>query len=224
MEVPHHPAGLSAEEIRGMVGDSPLMLEIGCHDGMDTQRFLDAMPGIELHCFEPDPRPAARWIRQITDKRAHLYTVAVGASTGLTTLYLSGGDFPSDCNPEHDWDHSSSIRKPTGHLIRDKQVTFGREITVAETTLDEWWFRPFGDSVSCLALPVNFIWADVQGAEGDLIRGGKKVLTQTRYLYTEYYDTPQYEGQPDLSRICALLPRQFELVGLYAGNALFKRR
>jgi FkbM family methyltransferase len=223
MEVPHHPAGLSAEEIREMVGDSPLMLEIGCNDGEDTQKFLDAMPGIKLYCFEPDPRPAARWIRRITDKRAHLYTVAVGAVTGLATFHLSGGDFPSDCNPEHDWDMSSSIHQPTGHLDRDKLVTFGRTIFVQEMTLDEWCWKVLGRFGPYPRF--DFLWADVQGAEGDLIRGGRiTLLEHVRYFYTEYYDTPQYEGQPDLSKICALLPRQFELIGLYAGNALFKHR
>ncbi|MEN9248224.1 MAG: hypothetical protein Q6L50_08560 [Gloeomargarita sp. GMQP_bins_120] len=37
--------------------------------------------------------------------------------------------------------------------------------------------------------PYDFIWADVQGAEVDLIQGGLQALANTRYFYTEYANT-----------------------------------
>jgi len=49
--VKHFGHDLSDEEIRGIAGDSPVMLEIGSHEGADTVKFLAAMPGIRLYCF-----------------------------------------------------------------------------------------------------------------------------------------------------------------------------
>jgi hypothetical protein len=54
---------------------------------------------------------------------------------------------------------------------------------------------------------IDFIWADVQGAEGDVIRGGLATFQRTRYFYTEYIDEELYEGQITLDRMIELLPR-----------------
>ena len=223
-QTPQHGHGLTAEEIRQLVGDAPIILEIGCNDGMDTERFLEAMPGAFVYCFEPDPRPAARWIRRLGNHpRAHLTTLAIGAHSGTRILHLSGGDIDSPCNPDRDWDASSSLREPTGHLDRDKQVTFGRHITVGCVGLDDW-VPTVGPLLGGPPRPI-FIWADVQGAEGELIAGGSRVLSHTAYFYTEFYDIPQYEGQPNLAEICRMLSDSFDLVGLYGSdNALFKHR
>ena len=220
MEVAHLLGGLTAEEIRGLVGDSPTMLELGANDGEDTRRFLDAMPGIRLFCFEPDPRPATRWIRDIRDHRAILFTVAVGRERGLTKFHLSGGSFESTANPTGDWDKSSSIHRPTGHLTRDPRIDFSRTIHVPVMPLDEWTWETLGRFGPWPRF--DFLWADVQGAEADLIVGGPKTLERTRYLYTEFYDVEQYEGQPDLAKIRRLLP-DWKLLAIYEGyNALFE--
>ena len=223
-QTPQHGHGLTAEEIRQLVGDAPIILEIGCNDGTDTERFLEAMPGAFVYCFEPHPQPAARWIRRLGNHpRAHLTTLAIGAHSGTRILHLSGGDIDSPCNPDRDWDASSSLREPTGHLDRDKQVTFGRHITVGCVGLDDW-VPTVGPLLGGPPRPI-FIWADVQGAEGELIAGGSRVLSHTAYFYTEFYDIPQYEGQPNLAEICRMLSDSFDFVGLYGSdNALFQHR
>jgi len=36
---------------------NPVIFEIGCADGIDTQEFIDIFgETLTLHCFEPDPR------------------------------------------------------------------------------------------------------------------------------------------------------------------------
>ena len=52
----HYPRTMSVQEIRSLVGDKPVILEIGCNDGQDTQRILIAIPGCLFFAFEPDPR------------------------------------------------------------------------------------------------------------------------------------------------------------------------
>jgi hypothetical protein len=61
----------------------------------------------------------------------------------------------------------------------------------------------------------------MQGAEGDLISGGRSTLGHTRYLYTEYSDEEWYEGQPNLARLIDMLPN-FSVLKRYPMDVLFK--
>jgi hypothetical protein len=66
-------------------------------------------------------------------------------------------------------------------------------------TLDSW---AAAEGIS----KVDFIWADVQGAEIDVIEGGQETLSRTRYLYTEYCDDELYEGQQPLEKLLEQMP------------------
>jgi len=68
---------------------------------------------------------------------------------------------------------------------------------------------------------VDFIWADVQGAEENLINGAKDTLKNTRYFYTEYSDEELYRGQINKSRILRMIPG-FSIVKDYGNNILLK--
>jgi hypothetical protein len=95
-------------------------------------------------------------------------------------------------------------------------VTFGGEVEVDAVRLDSL-HRRLGLDV------VDFVWADIQGAERELILGGRHALVRTRYLYTEYSDHELYEGQPSLNEILALLP-EFRLIELWPNNVLLGNR
>lgn len=218
---------VTAEKIRDLVGPSPLMVEIGCNDGTDTNKFLKVLPGARIYCFEPDPRAIARFEKTVNDDRASLIKAAVSDTNGSATFYGSSGQPPeAQRTPDashycflEEWDLSGSLYKPTGHLAKSPWVQFpeDRQYTVMTMTLDAW--LDLHREIS----QIDFIWADVQGAEGPLIRGGTFALSVTRYFFTEFYDTPLYEGQVSLSTIQAMLP-DFDLLGTHADDALFKNR
>ena len=67
---------------------------------------------------------------------------------------------------------------------------------------------------------VDFIWADVQGAESDLLVGAQQVLGRTRFFYTEFSDDEWYEGQINFATLSACLPG-FSLLHKFANDALF---
>jgi hypothetical protein len=77
-------------------------------------------------------------------------------------------------------------------------VSFGDPIDVEAVTLGSYAAR------SGLAA-VDFIWASIQGAERDMIRGAQRLLRTTRYLYTDFSDDGTYKGEPSLSEILGLL-------------------
>jgi len=191
---------LSIPRARLRLGTAPVIVECGANTGSDTVKFLARWPDARIYCFEPEPRAIAEWRATVTSPRATLFEVALAAVDGETTFHRSSGRRPSDSDPAAaPWNQSGSIRRPTGHLERWPWVTFEETITVATRSLDSWAVEHGIDRV-------DLIWADVQGAEEDLVRGGLATLSRTRYLYTEVADEECYEGQIDLPGLLALLP------------------
>jgi hypothetical protein len=112
------------------------------------------------------------------------------------------------------WDLSGSIRKPKDHLIIEPGVTFERTIRVRTTSLDQWADEhAIGN--------IDFIWMDVQGAERDVLGGGKRTLARTRFLYTEYSEREMYEGQYTFKELVNALPG-FEVVVRYPADVLLR--
>ncbi|WP_376741467.1 FkbM family methyltransferase [Sinorhizobium psoraleae] len=183
----------------------PVILDIGCNDGTDTRRFLRLCPKAKFYCFEPDPRAAARFKKDMNlymDK-VKLFEIALSNRNGEIDFHPSNGE-----GSAKEWDQSGSIRRPKNHLVEHDWVRFDGPISVATRTLDDW-------SSEAKLNKIDFIWMDVQGAESDVIAGGRQTLSNTRFVYTEYSDHELYEGQLSLQAILDLLP-SFELVTRYA--------
>lgn len=127
--------------------------------------------------------------------------------------------------PSHkqNWNLSGSLLKPTGHLNRDKQTSFGDPIQVEMRRLDMVFRHLAIDGTGELNDRVPFIWCDSQGSEARVILGARDILVKTCYFYTEFYDTPQYDRQPDLYGIYCMLP-DFDPIGIFGDNCLFKNR
>lgn len=208
---------LSVLEIKKLLGKSnPVILEIGANCGQTTIEFVKEFPSATIHCFEPDPRAISKFKTNITETdRLKLHQCAIGNYVGEVEFNQSSG---LEDNPEFSqgWDHSSSIKKPKEHLEIYPWVKFDRTITVPISTLDLW---AENNNIS----NVDFIWADVQGAEEDMIKGATKTLSKTKFLYTEYSNKEQYEGQINLSKICDLLS-DFKLIKRFEGDALFMNK
>jgi FkbM family methyltransferase len=198
--------------------DDPVILDIGCNDGSHTLRFLSLFKHAGVYSFEPDPRAQARFKEKVTDERVRLFEVALAAADGSADFYVSGG-YPSEewekVMPQG-WDMSGSIRKPAEHRKAYPWCTFDQKIEVKTQRLDTWCREAGVDFI-------DFIWADVQGAEVDLIEGGQTALGQTRYLYTEYSNRELYEGQVRLETILKLLP-DFAVATQYENDVLLKNK
>lgn len=194
---------------------NPTILEIGCHHGTHTLWFLDMFDSPRIFCFEPDPRAALRFKQNLGDRpEISFYEYAIGSKNGETTFYMSSGR-KNELMPE-DWDYSGSIRKPKYHLKLHPWCKFEENIIVNTKTLDTWCQETTIDKI-------DFIWMDVQGAEIDVIRGGRNVLKKTRYLYTEYSNKELYEGQISLKQLLKELV-DFEVVVRYTEDILLRNK
>ncbi|NJM37799.1 MAG: FkbM family methyltransferase [Akkermansiaceae bacterium] len=190
------PYDLSAEKIRKLLGkDHPTILEIGCHDGENTQWFIEQFKQPVIHCFEPDPRAIKKFRENFSQYTSvSLHEFALGDKAGTATFHQS-----SHSDPTGDWDASGSLMAPKNHLKEYPWVTFDSSVTVDVETLDAFCEK---NDVK----EVDFIWMDVQGAELKVISGGNKTFAKTRFIVTEYNNKELYSGQPHMKQILAALP------------------
>lgn len=212
---------MSDEDMVTLIGkDDPIILDIGCNDGSQTLWFLTLFKEARVFSFEPDPRARERYAANVQDDRALLFDLAISDTDGLKEFFVSSG-FPPDeakLTPENiaDWDLSGSLRRPKKHLERFPWCAFDKSMIVKTKRLDSW-VQEQGIGV------IDFLWADIQGAEVDLVAGGKEALKKTRYFYTEYSNTELYEGQVNLNALLKLLPN-FHVVRRYENDVLLKNR
>ena len=187
-------------------------LEIGACDGTETRKFLLALQStghfdFTFYCFEPDPRHAET-LKLIAGENRFI-PKAIGCSNGTVPFYQSYG------NGSELYYGSSSIRKPKLVTTSWPDMKFN-SLACESITLDTF-------CVEKGIKHIDFIWADVQGAEGDLIAGGQIALAHTSYLYTEYCDGELYEGELTLAGIKSQLP-EFKIIENWDGDALFRRK
>jgi FkbM family methyltransferase len=190
------------------------IVEIGSNNGDDTLHFLSIFSSAFIYCFEPDPRAANKWKRNLNgDTRALLVEKAVSQSDGTMKFYQSSG-FLFDKNSGDEWDQSGSLRKPKEHELAYPSVKFENTINVHTTTFDSFFFSS--------SLPsVDLLWMDVQGCELDVLLSAQNALKHVRYLYTEYSNSELYEGQASLKQICRALSG-WTMVERYSENVLFR--
>ena len=210
---------LSPYSIRSLIGtaisDAPMILDIGANDGAHSRIFAEIFQHrAEIHSFEPDPRAIKRFKESANSTAINLHEIVLGNHNGPVHFHQSSG-WPDDSDTalSEGWDYSGSIRRPKNVA---PWLKFDQVIEVECITLDNW-------SGNQTNRPIDFIWMDVQGAEGDVILGGTQTLERTRFLYMEYSNREEYEGQLRLDDILKLLPN-WEILILFPGDVLLANK
>lgn len=218
--------------------EDPLVLEIGAHTGEDTKKFLEEFKDIKIYCFEPDPRCIKKFKRYIKDNRCILVEAAVYSNDGKTILNMSSG-WPTDAIPyfirflrlekyylslmKKEWDYSSSIKIAMSNPKDYPWLIFDKKIEVTTLKLDSWIKKNNIESI-------DFIWADMQGAEKDMIEGANSALKSSKYFYTEYGESSSYVGALTRDETIELLQKHnYEVIQEYSsekrmGELLFRNK
>lgn len=169
-------------ELVGRYGiDARTVLYIGANEGQDLWVLRAAYPRATVHCFEPQPqvlaslRAAAAALPDV-----HVYDVALGATSGVTTMVRS-----------RTHSESSSLRRPNNAMAaRFPHVSDWVDEMVPVTTLDEWaTAHPLADDV--------VVKMDVQGFEDAVLAGGRDVFARAKLVIAELAVVPTYEGAPE---------------------------
>jgi FkbM family methyltransferase len=200
-------------EIKNLINkENPIIFEIGCADGGDTLEFINTFNNLEIYCFEPEPKNIKLVKERINYPKHHLFEGVISDVNGQLTFNRSRTDNPDDLS------YSGSIKKPKEHLNEWSFIKFDEQITVESITLDK-----FCEDKNIEL--IDFIWADVQGAEENLILGGLNTLNaKVRYLYTEYSNKEYYEGQLKLENLLNLMGDNWELVKDFGSDVLLKNK
>jgi len=208
---------IGKQTLRSLLGDQPLIIEVGAHIGLDTEEFALAFPRGTVIAFEPHPRLHS----QLTDRtrfypNVTCFGVALSDGPSVRRFHQSSGSS----------DASGSILTPTRHLSRHPSVTFlaQDQTVVVTTTLDAYVEAAGIDKISLL-------WIDVQGAELLVLKGSLKSLAHIDWIYVEVAPTPLYEGGATYSDVQRHLERfGFKVFKEYLpaewcgeGNVLFHR-
>ena len=201
------------EEIKNLINkDNPLIFEIGCADGKDTLDFINTFKKLKIYCFEPEPKNIELVKQTVHYDNHFLFEGVISNINGRVVFNRSRTDNPTDLS------YSGSIKKPKEHLNEWPQIKFDEHITVKSIKLDTFCEN---NNIEL----IDFIWADVQGAEEDMIISGLNTFkNKVRYLYTEYSNKEYYIGQLNLDGILNLLGEDWELVSVFEYDILLKNK
>lgn len=206
--------------------DNPFIIEFGACDGYHSNLMIDILnstrPNFTYHIFEPVTELAAQINARIgrfinNNPNIRIFNEAIGNETGDITFYESSGTRFENGVIADSYYGSSSVRKPKLVLQAWKDMRF-TEKNCKSTKFDDYVVR---EGISNRI--IDFIWADIQGAEVDLILGGQEAFKNVRYFYTEYCESELYEGEINLNKILELMPN-FEVVEDYNGDVLLKNK
>ena len=159
------------------------LFDVGARGGAHP-RWDRFAPCIELIGFEPDPAECKR-----------LNAGAQGLAYPARFLpHALWRDVRSDL-PFHvcKWEVASSVYPPNADFLRDfpdaaELLEVVNRRTVAATTLDE--------VVAELGTPPDYLKLDAEGAELDILLGGKRAVEETIAIEVEVEFNPIFAGQP----------------------------
>jgi FkbM family methyltransferase len=183
------------------------IVELGAHVGEDTA-WMAEIPGCTVHAVEADPRnvPPAELL-----SRGNVHWTAVAVSDREGEADFWGSERAND--RPYPYTESSSLRRPKEHLAIWPDVTFaGKPMRVRANALD-------GLARATGIGSVDLLWADVQGAEDLMIRGGRETLARTSWLVVETSDREVYEGQATRAELLKLLGGDWHVVTSERENA-----
>lgn len=200
-------------QIKNLINkENPTIFEIGAADGQDSVDFINSFGEINLYSFEPDPSNIKLIKEKISYEKFNLFEGVISNLDDEITFNRSRTDNPDDLR------YSGSIKLPKEHLNEWNWIYFDEQIKVKSIKLDTFCEQ---NNINI----IDFIWADVQGAEDLMIIGGIETFkNKVRFLYTEYANKEYYENQPNLNKILSLLGNDWELVHDFGSDILLKNK
>jgi 2-O-methyltransferase len=200
-------------DVAAMLPASPVILDVGAHHLEEARLLLPYLRDAEWHAFEADPELCRVCVEYVVPalagkyRRLEVVPAAISDHVGEVDLHLS------EKRSGEPWTASSSICAPKNVLSAYEWLHFPRRIRVATSTLDAYCE---GNGI----VRADLLKMDVQGAEVQVIRGGRKILARTKYLVTEVVEGEEYEGQLGFEELVAELPGRWSLVERTLNDAL----
>ncbi|HZT75789.1 MAG TPA: FkbM family methyltransferase [Vicinamibacterales bacterium] len=192
----------------------PVVFELGARRGEDTVRLVRYLRApYQYFAWEPDPRSLPT-LRAAASALAGVTIVeaAAGAEDGTAQFHLSsradGGTFTD----------ASSLLRPTPLMQQVVPwIAFDERVTVHVKTIDRFCADQGIDRI-------DFIWADVQGAERLVVAGARRMLPRIALLFLEHSADILYEGQWTFDEMMSTLGPRWSIVKRFANDVLLCNR
>ena len=203
----HHYLHTSADAVKQIV-------IVGAHEGHEIPRMRYSYPRARFLCFEPSPRWYDELARNFRDvDYVETRALALSEKPGMATFY----ELPLAGN--------GSLLEPDMERWAEFNRVAAQESTsfpVTVSTLDE---------ETRVLEQIDLLWMDVQGAEGNVLKGASETLLRTQSIFLEVaLCNPVYQGTMLFREVDEILNGfGFSCVLLgtdgsnYSGNALWVR-
>ncbi len=191
------------------LSNNPCVVELGARVGEDEEWIRECfIVPVHYVMVEPDIRNCQVILDKPTGPTRRLIIGAVSEKRGNAVFHGSVVDKNTR--------GSGSIRKPTAHIDIFPAVEFPEWLcTVVPTySLDDIFDKEWLSKI-------DLLYVDIQGAERDMINGGRKALSHTRYLFIETEDRELYEGMATKKELLPMLSG-WELVKDFGYNCLLR--
>lgn len=202
--------------IKKITTEPLVILDVGANNGCHTIYFAEHLESSFVYSFEPDKRPLEKFRKRLKNQpleissRINIIESCVGNFNGEIDFFASNGTGDWD-----NWDSSGSIKIPSNHKNLRPEITFERT-THQITTLNTWTKQ---NSIAS----VDLIWADIQGAELDMILGASDILDTVKFINIECHNPPLYEDDADINDIKSEL-KDFEVIFKTGNDWFFARK
>ena len=206
--------------LKKLVGKTaPVVVDVGANVGQTAHKIKTIWPNSVLHCIEPmeeQYRTLERKTRHYTDVKT--YNTALGSYDGPRTFYINEHQNMLSGFYELNPDSEDSIALNQPEAAHDNFLN--TQTTIVDCiTLDNWAIL---NEVS----HIDLLKMDAQGAEPDILRGGREILKNTRVIVTELMFYDLYKKKNSFYEIeSTLIPLGFELfdIGYVSKNPMTGR-
>lgn len=191
-----------------VTSETPVIFDIGAHHGESIQFLKKLFEKSFIYSFEPDP-DSFKTLSSKAVRGVNYYNLALSDADGRSTFYRNKVS------------HTNSLLKVnlkskdsigiTAAKVNDDKLymsEFNIEFQVNTTRLDSFAKLNFINNVDLLKI-------DVQGAESNVLKGGKEILKKTTVVILEINFFDYYEEQTSFLDIESLLsPLGFKLYSI----------
>ena len=166
-----------------------VVLEIGAHEATFSRWAADSLPGARVEAFEANPHVYEKYAAELSECRLDYHNLAVGEMTGEVQLNL----------PTAIAGRERSLTSRMASLAPHTESVDNIHVSVPSVRL--------GDHVSLAPGTSGVAWIDVEGAEGEVLKGCGSLLDRLHAIFIEVEKRTTWEGQwldTDVNRfLCA---------------------
>jgi len=166
---------LSFDNFKKILPENPIIVEAGAFRGAETLVLSSVWPEGMIFSFEPLSSSYNSLVDNIVAKRnVFTFPLALSNKTGENIFY------------EIVSDKSLSSLFPLNGISDIQKI---RRVSVSVTTLDSWCWHNSMERI-------DLLWLDMDGAELNALKGARKILKTTSFIYTEVHLKSFWHGAP----------------------------